>query len=112
MIELAQETAKSRYKNLDFKKKNACRLGFKNKFDIIFSAACFHWIADHDALIESVRQALKPGGKLFAQMGAKGNAAALVKAVGKLIRRKNGVSISKILFSPIIFPPVPNSAPD
>src|SRR3954449_5621397 len=30
--------------------------------DVVFSTATFHWIADHDALFASLRQALCPGG--------------------------------------------------
>src|SRR3954465_4864854 len=40
--------------------------------DIVFSTATFHWIADHDALFASLRQALRPGGRLLAQRGGGG----------------------------------------
>ena len=33
----------------------------------------FHWIADHDRLFERLCAALKPGAKLVAQCGGKGN---------------------------------------
>jgi trans-aconitate 2-methyltransferase len=46
---------------------------FANAFDAVFSAAVFHWIADHDALFQSVHTALKPGGRLVAQCGGARN---------------------------------------
>jgi trans-aconitate 2-methyltransferase len=41
--------------------------------DAIFSNATFHWIHDHDALFATLRRALKPGGRLVAQCGGRGN---------------------------------------
>jgi len=41
--------------------------------DAAFSNAVFHWIADHDRLFERLFAALKPGGRLVAQCGGKGN---------------------------------------
>jgi trans-aconitate 2-methyltransferase len=41
--------------------------------DLIFSNATFHWIPDHQKLFNALHQALKPGGRLVAQCGGKGN---------------------------------------
>jgi trans-aconitate 2-methyltransferase len=41
--------------------------------DAIFSNATFHWIKDHDALFAALNQAMKPGARLVAQCGGKGN---------------------------------------
>ena len=41
--------------------------------DAIFSNATFHWIHDHDALFAALHRALKPGGRLVAQCGGRGN---------------------------------------
>lgn len=41
--------------------------------DAVFSNAVFHWVPDHDALFRSLCAALKPGGRLVAQCGGKGN---------------------------------------
>jgi trans-aconitate 2-methyltransferase len=48
-------------------------LPFRQAFDAVFSTATLHWIDDHDAVFRSVREALKPGGRLVAQCGGKGN---------------------------------------
>jgi trans-aconitate 2-methyltransferase len=52
--------------------------------DAILSTATFHWIADHDALFASLREVLRPGGRLVAQCGGAGNIAAL-KAAAELV---------------------------
>jgi trans-aconitate 2-methyltransferase len=41
--------------------------------DVVFSNATFHWIHDHDALFAALHRALKPGGRLLAQCGGRGN---------------------------------------
>jgi trans-aconitate 2-methyltransferase len=41
--------------------------------DAAFSNAVFHWIPDHDALFARLHEALRPGGRLVAQCGGKGN---------------------------------------
>ena len=41
--------------------------------DAAFSNAVFHWVRDHDALFGRMHTALRPGGRLVAQCGGKGN---------------------------------------
>lgn len=41
--------------------------------DAVLSTATFHWIKDHDALFARLRAVLRPGGRLVAQCGGKGN---------------------------------------
>ena len=41
--------------------------------DVIFSNATFHWIPDHPALFAALHRNLKPGGRLLAQCGGRGN---------------------------------------
>jgi trans-aconitate 2-methyltransferase len=41
--------------------------------EAVFSNATFHWIADHDALFAALFAAMKPGGRLVAQCGGRGN---------------------------------------
>jgi trans-aconitate 2-methyltransferase len=48
-------------------------LALPEPVDVIFSNATFHWIPDHDALFAALRRALKPGGRLLAQCGGRGN---------------------------------------
>jgi trans-aconitate 2-methyltransferase len=41
--------------------------------DAVFSNATFHWIHDHDALFAALHAAMKPGARLVAQCGGRGN---------------------------------------
>lgn len=41
--------------------------------DVVFSNATFHWIADHDMLFAALHRNLRPGGRLVAQCGGRGN---------------------------------------
>lgn len=48
-------------------------LSLPEPVDLIFSNATFHWIHDHDALFAALARTLKPGGRLVAQCGGRGN---------------------------------------
>lgn len=48
-------------------------LDLPEQVDVIFSNATFHWIADHEALFAALHRTLKPGGRLIAQCGGRGN---------------------------------------
>jgi trans-aconitate 2-methyltransferase len=52
--------------------------------DVVFSTATFHWIPDHDNLFRRIHSVLKPGGRLHAQAGGKGNVARLAEAIFKV----------------------------
>jgi trans-aconitate 2-methyltransferase len=49
--------------------------------DLVFSTATFHWISDHDRLFARIRGALRPGGRLIAQCGGRGNVASHARAI-------------------------------
>jgi trans-aconitate 2-methyltransferase len=48
--------------------------------DAVFSNAVFHWIADHEALFARMFAALRPGGRMVAQCGGRGNVARFHRA--------------------------------
>lgn len=48
---------------------------FRVPVDAVFSSAVFHWIADHETLFERIFGWLRPGGRLVAQCGGRGNVA-------------------------------------
>jgi trans-aconitate 2-methyltransferase len=52
---------------------NLTELRLDSPVDAVFSNAVFHWIADHDALFARLFEALRPGGRLVAQCGGRGN---------------------------------------
>jgi trans-aconitate 2-methyltransferase len=53
--------------------------------DVIFSTATFHWIKDHERLFERLARVLKPGGRLVAQCGGKGNVARTLAAIEQVM---------------------------
>jgi trans-aconitate methyltransferase len=52
-------------------------LPYSGEFDAVFSNAALHWMNDHDAVLEGIYRALKPGGRLVAECGGQGNIAAI-----------------------------------
>jgi trans-aconitate 2-methyltransferase len=56
-------------------------LELPDRVEMVFSTATFHWIGDHDRLFRQLRGVLKPGGRLIAQCGGKGNVATHTEAI-------------------------------
>jgi trans-aconitate 2-methyltransferase len=54
-------------------------------FDAIFSNAALHWILPPDQAARRLAAALKPGGRLVAELGGTGNAATLLDAASALL---------------------------
>jgi trans-aconitate 2-methyltransferase len=78
MVELARERLGDR---ATVWQRDLLDLEVPEPVDLIFSAATFHWIADHDRLFARLHTALKPGGRLVAQCGGAGNIAAIRAAI-------------------------------
>ncbi len=71
---------------------DARKLSFDSEFDVAFSNAALHWIADQKAVLKGVQKSLKPGGRLLFQMAGKGNAKdilSLINEIGKKEPWKN-----------------------
>lgn len=58
---------------LELREGNLLELEVDEPVDAILSTATFHWIADHERLFARLRAALRPGGRLVAQCGGRGN---------------------------------------
>jgi trans-aconitate 2-methyltransferase len=63
-------------------------LELEQPVDVVFSSATFHWIPDHDRLFARLFDALRPGGRLLAQCGGRGNVAAVAAALRKVAREQ------------------------
>jgi trans-aconitate methyltransferase len=75
MISFAQSRfPPSCWHNLSFLYGDARDLQYLNEFDLVVSFAALHWILDHRPVLEGIKRSLKPGGRLFAQFGGRGNA--------------------------------------
>ncbi len=49
--------------------------------DAVLSTATFHWVEDHAALFRHLARVIRPGGRLVAQCGGRGNIAAVQRAI-------------------------------
>lgn len=103
MVDFAANFFRKQHKKLNFVRKDACRLGMRDAFDVAFSNSCFHWIPHHRALLKSIHRALKPGGRLFVRMGATGNFAGMIRAAKNLNRREKWRRYFKGFKSPFCF---------
>jgi trans-aconitate 2-methyltransferase len=74
MIEKARERLGP---EADLRVADLAKLELDAPVDAVFSNAVFHWIPDHDRLFSRLHAALRPGGRLVAQCGGKGNVASL-----------------------------------
>jgi trans-aconitate 2-methyltransferase len=52
--------------------------------DVVFSVAAFHWVQDHAALFSNLAAVMRPGARLVADCGGKGNIARVSAAVEKV----------------------------
>ena len=68
---------------------NLVELDLPEHVDAVFSNATFHWIHDHDALFAALARALRPGGRLVAQCGGKGNIYAF-RAIAEEVAGEDG----------------------
>jgi trans-aconitate 2-methyltransferase len=76
------------FPNLDFQVIDARELAFDADFDIVFSNAVLHWVADHRPVLAGLCRALAPGGRVLLQMGGKDNTAAMVATTRRLTESK------------------------
>lgn len=75
------EAARSTHPDSTFVRADARDIPFEDAFDAVFSNAVLHWIRAQDTALESIAGALRPGGRLVAEMGGAGNIDAIVRAV-------------------------------
>ncbi len=73
--------------NLSFRRMDASEISLEEKFDVAFSNAALHWIADQNAVLRGVRSCLKTDGRILFQMGGRGNAAEAFDIVRSIIRQ-------------------------
>lgn len=61
--------------NLRFRRMDIDDLDFENQFDVVFSNAALHWVADHQRLLKNVHRALRTEGRIRFQFAGEGNCA-------------------------------------
>jgi trans-aconitate methyltransferase len=80
--------AAARARGIDARVMDGQKLTFTGEFDAIFSNAALHWMRDQEAVLAGVRRALKPGGRLVAEMGGHNNTAAIIVALSAVLARR------------------------
>ena len=88
MIAFAKDAFMDKFVNLAFQCVDVRHISFTREFDIVFSNATLHWVADHASVLTKIRQSLRPSGMMLLQMAGKGNASDVVEAVNEMIRQK------------------------
>lgn len=74
------DKARKQYGGIEFGVCDALDLPFEKEWDVVFSNAVFHWIGDHNTLLQNIHKALKPHGLLICEFGADGNIATIENA--------------------------------
>ena len=78
------------FPDLTFIQADARTLSFDQPFDALFSNAVLHWIKEADEVLDSVTRCLKPGGRIVAEMGGKGNIEGVVTALHRALSATPG----------------------
>lgn len=73
--------------NLEFLSMDATAIRVDRRYDIVFSNAALHWVADHRAFLRGAAAALRPGGRLVVSCGGQGNAEDVFTVVRSELRR-------------------------
>ncbi|MDG5818619.1 methyltransferase domain-containing protein [Natronococcus sp. A-GB7] len=74
-------TAREAHPDCSFVRADATTFDADEPFDAVLSNAALHWIDDQDAVLETVQNALRPGGRFVAELGGTGNVRAIVDAL-------------------------------
>lgn len=87
MLEAARKRMHSSPTPFNVALHSADSLPYKEEFDAIFSNAALHWLPrqKHPAVLTGIYDALKPGGRLIAEMGGQGNIAAIRTALQSVL---------------------------
>lgn len=76
------EQARHNYPDLQFEVASGDTMRFEQPFHAVFSNAALHWMKNAPAVVESIWHALRPGGRMVAEMGGKTNVATIWHALG------------------------------
>jgi trans-aconitate 2-methyltransferase len=74
------EQARANYPDFRFEVADASDFSLDEPVDAIFSNAVFHWVRDQEGAAACIQRALKPGGRLVAEFGGKGNVGKVIEA--------------------------------
>lgn len=75
------QAAKKKYPKLNFVCLDVYDWNPEPEYDAVFSNAALHWMREPDRVLKRIFQALKPNGRLIAELGMKGNIALICEAL-------------------------------
>ncbi|MEO0457466.1 MAG: methyltransferase domain-containing protein [Cyanobacteria bacterium P01_A01_bin.114] len=81
--------AQQNYPGLTFRTADARDFEVATPVDAVFSNAVLHWVLQPETVVQSVRRALKPGGRFVAEFGGKGNVQTIISAVESCLHQPN-----------------------
>lgn len=87
-------------------------LALPEPVDVVVSTATFHWILDHRRLFGRLFAALRPGGRLVAQCGGRGNLDAVVAVVDAVAAEPPFAASFSGWVLPVRFPSAQEAAAD
>ncbi len=64
------------------------QLGFKRRFDAVFTNAALHWMKKADKVVEGVANSLKSSGRFVGEFGGKGNVETIRQALHSALRKR------------------------
>jgi len=80
--------ASKNYPDLKFIVADGTNFTFAEPFDAVFSNAALHWIKPPEAAIKCIDRILKPGGRLVAEFGGKGNVERIINGIYQVIEAR------------------------
>ncbi|MGH8226765.1 MAG: class I SAM-dependent methyltransferase [Steroidobacteraceae bacterium] len=89
--------------NLTFLQADASALPFDSQFSVVYSSAVLHWVVDHQPVLAGITRALRPAGRLIAQMGGHGNVVTMITAMQTVARRGQWAAAFEKFDSPYTF---------
>ena len=97
--------ASKNYPGLQWQVADGTNFTFTEVFDAVFSNAALHWIKPPEAVISCIWQALKPGSRLVAEFGGKGNVELIISAIDAVIK-ETGSQVNLEQINPWYFPSI------
>jgi trans-aconitate methyltransferase len=94
--------ARAKYTTLQFVQGDAANFRFDEPFDAVFSNAALHWVHDADGAARSIAVALKPRGRFVAELGSRGNIAAVINGVRRAATEVAHVEAQRRQFYPSV----------
>lgn len=77
----AEQIQAATNRGLDARVMSGEGMTFQEEFDVVFSNAALHWMKNQSAVIDGIWRALKPGGRVIAEMGGGSNVSLIARAL-------------------------------